>query len=110
MVAVHGWLLEYPVVYCYVGGAIAGVAQSSCLGGQALSVLCLCARPQISSLQHTPRVHQVMSFSLPACELPAQRPSVARWFGEMQGRFASQIYWLALELYTETRVEEHVVL
>ena len=54
MVAVHGWLLGYPSVYCHaeaaaVSGALSdgpAVGDASCLGGHALSVCVVTAQPR----------------------------------------------------------------
>ena len=113
MVAVHGWLLEYPVIYCYAGGASAADAAAggplSCLGGVALAILRVSARCA-SDVQSSGREHLVVSFSLPACDEPAQRPSVARWASTMRARFEAQKHWQLDGIRAESCVQQHVVL
>lgn len=126
MVAVHGWLLGYPVVYCYASDELG--SRTSCLGGQPLHVVQLTAAAAVASLggsnrkggsrapqQAPPPAHLVCSFSLPAigqdgeCALE-QDPRLTRWRHEINERFASQSRWQLEELRVETRVQEHIVL
>ncbi len=70
LVAMHGWLLHYPSIYCFVGsGAREG---GSCLGGQPLCVWRLTARPAggaragVGALSEAESERLVCSFSMPA--------------------------------------------
>uniref|UniRef100_A0A7S4J494 Uncharacterized protein n=1 Tax=Prymnesium polylepis TaxID=72548 RepID=A0A7S4J494_9EUKA len=96
MVAAHGWLLEYPVIYCYVCDAAASIGRSSCLGGEVLHVIRVTAR-RATGVQQEPRdteAHVVISFSVPALtHASAQPASVTRWMSAMRGRFAQQTSW-----------------
>jgi hypothetical protein len=107
MVAVHGWLLEFPVIYCYVSEADMPAGNASCLGGQSLSVLRVEAR---RAAGEPPHEHSSWSFSMPACAQPLQRASVVRWHREIEARFAAQTGWCLCDVHVEVRTEENVVL
>ena len=113
MVAVHGWLLEYPVIYCYAGGAlaqeVAPCGPSSCLGGVALTIVRVLARCATDP-QPDGREHLVVSFSLPASDDSTQRLGVARWVSTMQARFDAQKSWRLDAVRVEKCVQQHVVL
>ena len=65
LVAVHGWLLEYPVVYCFVNASAETEAcgRPSCLSGEPLRVHRLMAR---DAAQKDAPSHLVCSFTVPA--------------------------------------------
>lgn len=98
MVAVHGWLLEYPTIYCHCAQINAlsadsaaacepqeeGAGAATCLAGQTLTVCVVTAARAAAE-------HRVCSFSLPAdgATDPLLRPSVAAWWEMMRARFAA---------------------
>ena len=119
MVAVHGWLLGYPSVYCHAPargeGEEAALAEpdtatdepaagnATCLGVHTLSVCVVTARRRAA---REPGAHRVCSFSLPAASgAPLERPSVRGWWEGMQARFASA---QCAALWEEPRLEVHV--
>ena len=120
MVAVHGWLLGYPSVYCHAEAAAASGALSdgpaagdaSCLGGHALSVCVVTAQPRAAPgtapaapPAAPPAAHRVCSFSLPAASgAPLERPSVHAWWAAMRARFAEcAALWEAPRLEVQVR-------
>jgi hypothetical protein len=113
MVAIHGWLLEYPIVYCYAGqvaGEQAHTPGSSCLSGCTLAVFHAHA-----SRATLPKPHLVCSFSTPADEGVdghglELRPTFRRWRQKMQARFERQSCWNFDEVRTELCRQSHVVL
>ena len=118
MVAVHGWLLGYPSVYCHATASAKGEAEeplaaavsdgraagnATCLGGHTLSVCVVTAQRRAT---REPAVHRVCSFSLPAASgAPLERPSVHAWWAGMQARFASP---QCAALWEEPRLEVQV--
>ena len=112
MVAVHGWLLGYPSVYCHAEAAAITSALSegpaagdaSCLGGHALSVCVVTAQPRAAP-GTAPAAHRVCSFSLPAASgAPLERPSVHAWWAAMRARFAEcAALWEAPRLEVQVR-------
>ena len=117
MVAVHGWLLGYPSVYCHAeatavsGGLSDGpsAGNATCLSGNTLSVCVVTAQrravPETAPAAH-PAAHRVCSFSLPAASgAPLERPSVHAWWAGMQARFARVE---CAELWEEPRLEVQV--
>lgn len=98
MVAVHGWLLEYPTIYCHCAHIDSphadsagtcetqqeGAGAATCLAGQTLTVCVVTATRAAAE-------HRVCSFSLPAhgdTMDPLLRPSVSAWWEMMRARFA----------------------
>lgn len=123
LVPMHGWLLEYPTLYCHVGGG--GAQGGSCLGGTPLSVLRLSARPVGAAvraawdrqarltLDASYQPHLVCSFSLPACDSPLEVPAVARWWAAVGARFEAEgttQFWCAAKLTAAVVELESVVL
>ena len=101
MVCIHGWLLEYPLVYCFLDASVdegtAGSNTSSCLAGELLRVHRLTARmrtaPNGPRLEAAPP-HLVCSFTWPARLAEevggdgAALAALARWESCMQQRLA----------------------
>ena len=98
MVAVHGWLLEYPIIYCHCAQISPpsadsaatceprreGAGAATCLGGQTLTVCVVTATRAAAE-------HRVCSFSLSAdgdAMDSLERPSVSAWWQMMRARFA----------------------
>lgn len=71
LVCMHGWLLEYPIIYCFleavcVADATAVSGSSSCLAGEPLRMFRLTARPHNESKQQRDGApHMICSFTLP---------------------------------------------
>ena len=130
IVAVHGWLLCYPVVYCYLQPD-ACVTAGTCLNGQSLHVTHVEA---VNSLERDRSTHLVCSFSIPSACLPCAStrgcvrmpimdvgmkhdavsqnngPILSRWRSEIQRRFDEQECWRLVRISTEVLVQQHVVL
>lgn len=110
MVAVHGWLLGYPVIYCYADAQRAQASTAACcLGGHPLSVIRLTASREG---QHPPKPCLVCSFSMPAHHAgPAlDRPALQQWCAEVRQRIDQQTAWRVAAIEVEERVQEAVVL
>ena len=120
MVAVHGWLLGYPSVYCHAEAtAVSGdpsdgpaAGNASCLGGHALCVCAVTAQPRAAPgtapaapPAAPPAAHRVCSFSLPAASgAPLERLGVHAWWAAMQARFAEcAALWEAPRLEVQVR-------
>lgn len=125
LVSAHGWLLDFPVVYAYVGGdepggqepARAPSASTSCLGGAPLSLCKLTALMVTASAAPPPHgaaePHVVCSFSLPAAGDPLARPGIASWWATMRSRLAGDAArpcWRDARLETSVAVQDSVVL
>ena len=113
MVAIHGWLLGYPSIFCYAREA--PTAGTSCLGGVPLAVVQLIASCpatlRTAGAAQAPTSHLVCSFSVPATEENvAEKPILQDWRDDARRRFAAQTYWQLERMSVETRVHEHVVL
>ena len=122
MVAVHGWLLGYPAIYCHAAGAAEGEAASdgsaagnaTCLGDQTLAVCAVTTRRRAA---RDGARFRVCSFSLPAgladdCA-PQSRPSVRAWWEGFQARFASApgcTFWEEPRLEVQARLGTGVTL
>ena len=107
LVCVHGWLLEYPVVYCFAAALASGPhandeAVTSCLGGETLRVHRLSARVRMPG-EVTP--HQICSFSVPmrlldlaqeatdADEASRIEAGIAGWEARMRLRLQEAAEW-----------------
>jgi len=121
MVAVHGWLLGYPAVYCYLSSTPSGGA--SCLSGQVLNVVQLTAtedlgrsQPKVTSSERHTHDHLVCSFSVPTDDNSdsgghmLSQPWMMRWHQGVKQRFSGQSCWQLKDTAVEMRVQEHVVL
>ena len=111
MVAIHGWLLGYPSIFCYAREA--PTAGTSCLGGVPLAVVQLIASypARLCKAGAAPTSHLVCSFSVPATEENvAEKPILQDWRDDVRRRFAAQTYWQLERMSVETRLHEHVVL
>ena len=107
--AAHGWLLDFPVVYAFLGSA-ADEGGGSCLARTPLSVCKLTVRG--AGPAEAP--HVVSSFSLPAADGdPLLRPGVAEWWAMMRGRLesgAARACWRDARLEVQVVQHESVVL
>ena len=121
LVPLHGWLLGYPTLYCFVHDRADDDARGgSCLGGAPLCVVQLSARPARAAAEGAPAAdrapHAVCSFSMPSCDGPTldlERPALRRWWTAARARFETEAAarcWAAPELSAATVVQEGVVL
>ena len=121
MVAVHGWLLGYPIVYCFVAGGAS--TEASCLCGYPLSVVRVEAVPAskgFAARKHAMAAapHLVCSFSLPTASgscagneaLGRDTELIHHWIQVMMQRFQAQTYWQMVDVSVESCVHEHIVL
>lgn len=109
LVAVHGWLLEYPIVYCYLQAD----AAACCLAGRPLSVVQLWAARATRSMAASPAggPSLVCSFSMPAEEdVFRAHASVGQWREQTEARFRKQTCWTLERIAVEVRVQESVAL
>ena len=86
MVAAHGWLLGYPVVYCFVSSL---ASAATCLSGEPLAVCRVKAIVSEAAGSRESTSHLVCSFSFPACEAPLQQAWLVDWWAALKEKFAS---------------------
>lgn len=113
MTAVHGWLLGYPLIYCYATELAAG-SSATCLSGRSLIVVRVTALP-VATERAPPQPHLVCSFSMPAEGRSSTEDGMRdsrctqRWRDEMTRRFAAQSCWMLDGVTVQTCMQEHVV-